>query len=682
MAAKDVKFAGDARDRMLRGVDILANAVKVTLGPKGRNVVIEKSFGAPRITKDGVTVAKDIELEDKFENMGAQMLREVASKTNDTAGDGTTTATVLAQAIVREGAKSVAAGMNPMDLKRGIEIAVHAVVKDIEKRAKPVASSSEVAQVGTISSNGDAAIGKMIAQAMQKVGNEGVITVEENKSLETEVDIVEGMKFDRGYLSPYFVTNAEKMTAELEDVYVLLHEKKLSGLQSMLPVLEAVVQSGRPLLIIAEDVEGEALATLVVNRLRGGLKVAAVKAPGFGDRRKAMLEDIAILTGGQLISDELGMKLESVTVNMLGRAGKVVIDKENTTIVKGAGKKKDIEARVGQIKAQIEETTSDYDREKLQERLAKLAGGVAVIRVGGATEIEVKEKKDRVEDALNATRAAVQEGIVPGGGVALLRAKKAVGRIHNDNSDVQAGINIVLKALEAPVRQIAENAGVEGSIVVGKILENKSETFGFDAQTEEYVDMVAKGIIDPAKVVRTALQDAASVAAPAGDDGSHGRRTAEGTGAADARRRWRRHGWNGRHGLLRPACHRPCRSTKAASGRPSFLAKKLYGNARFWISKETQMRALLFCLVGLMAASPDLALAQTKLPAKAAPSANEVRYFTAIDGLMDGNADVVLKETRQGKTVTAAVLDVCYPVEKGSDRKDRFVATSRSTARR
>ena len=512
MAAKDVKFSGDARDRMLRGVDVLANAVKVTLGPKGRNVVIEKSFGAPRITKDGVTVAKEIELEDKFENMGAQMLREVASKTNDTAGDGTTTATVLAQAIVREGAKSVAAGMNPMDLKRGIDIAVLAVVKDIEKRAKPVASSSEVAQVGTISANGDTAIGKMIAQAMQKVGNEGVITVEENKSLDTEVDIVEGMKFDRGYLSPYFITNAEKMTAELEDVYVLLHEKKLSGLQSMLPVLEAVVQSGRPLLIIAEDVEGEALATLVVNRLRGGLKVAAVKAPGFGDRRKAMLEDIAILTGGQLISDELGMKLESVTVNMLGRAGKVVIDKENTTIVKGAGKKKDIEARVTQIKAQIEETTSDYDREKLQERLAKLAGGVAVIRVGGATEIEVKEKKDRVEDALNATRAAVQEGIVPGGGVALLRAKKAVGRIHNDNSDVQAGINIVLKALEAPVRQISENAGVEGSIVVGKILENKSETFGFDAQTEEYVDMVDKGIIDPAKVVRTALQDASSVA--------------------------------------------------------------------------------------------------------------------------------------------------------------------------
>ncbi|WFU73676.1 MULTISPECIES: chaperonin GroEL [unclassified Bradyrhizobium] len=512
MAAKDVKFSGDARDRMLRGVDILANAVKVTLGPKGRNVVIEKSFGAPRITKDGVTVAKEIELEDKFENMGAQMVREVASKTNDLAGDGTTTATVLAQAIVREGAKAVAAGMNPMDLKRGIDSAVLAVVKDIEKRAKPVAASSEVAQVGTISANGDAAIGKMIAQAMQKVGNEGVITVEENKSLDTEVDIVEGMKFDRGYLSPYFVTNPEKMTAELEDAYILLHEKKLSGLQAMLPVLEAVVQSGKPLVIIAEDVEGEALATLVVNRLRGGLKVAAVKAPGFGDRRKAMLEDLAILTGGQLISEDLGMKLENVTVKMLGRAKKVVIDKENTTIVNGAGKKPDIEARVGQIKAQIEETTSDYDREKLQERLAKLAGGVAVIRVGGATEIEVKEKKDRVEDALNATRAAVQEGIVPGGGVTLLRAKKAVGRLTNANADVQAGINIVLKALEAPIRQISENAGVEGSIVVGKILENKSETFGFDAQTEDYVDMIEKGIIDPAKVVRTALQDASSVA--------------------------------------------------------------------------------------------------------------------------------------------------------------------------
>lgn len=512
MAAKDVKFSGDARQRMLRGVDILADAVKVTLGPKGRNVVIEKSFGAPRITKDGVTVAKEIELEDKFENMGAQMVREVASKTNDLAGDGTTTATVLAQAIVREGAKAVAAGMNPMDLKRGIDIAVAAVVKDIGKRAKAVASSAEVAQVGTISSNGDASIGKMIAQAMQKVGNDGVITVEENKSLETDVDIVEGMKFDRGYLSPYFITNAEKMAAELNDAYVLLHEKKLTGLQTLLPVLEAVVKSGKPLLIIAEDVEGEALAALVVNRLRGGLKVAAVKAPGFGDRRKAMLEDIAILTNSQLISDELGMKLENVTVNMLGRAKKVLIDKENTTIVNGAGKKKDIEARVGQIKAQIEETTSDYDREKLQERLAKLAGGVAVIRVGGATEVEVKEKKDRVEDALNATRAAVEEGIVPGGGTALLRAKKAVGRINNDNPDVQAGINIVLKALEAPIRQIAENAGVEGSIVVGKVLENKTETFGFDAQKEEYVDMIAKGIVDPAKVVRTALQDASSIA--------------------------------------------------------------------------------------------------------------------------------------------------------------------------
>ena len=512
MAAKDVKFSTDARDRMLRGVDILANAVKVTLGPKGRNVVLDKSFGAPRITKDGVTVAKEIELEDKFENMGAQMVREVASKTNDVAGDGTTTATVLAQAIVREGAKSVAAGMNPMDLKRGIDIAVLAVVKDLEKRAKKVGSSAEVAQVGTISSNGDATIGKMIAQAMQKVGNEGVITVEEAKSLDTEVDIVEGMQFDRGYISPYFITNAEKMIAEQEDVYILLHEKKLSGLQSMLPLLEAVVQTGKPLLIISEDVEGEAIATLVVNKLRGGLKVAAVKAPGFGDRRKAMLEDIAILTGGQLISEDLGIKLETVTPAMLGRAKKVVIEKEKTTIVGGAGKRKDIEARVAQIKAQIEETTSDYDREKLQERLAKLAGGVAVIKVGGATEVEVKEKKDRVEDALNATRAAVEEGIVPGGGVALLRAKKAVGKLTNDNSDVQAGINIVLKAIEAPIRQIAENSGVEGSIVVGKIMENKSETFGFDAQTEEYVDMIDKGIVDPAKVVRTALQDAASIA--------------------------------------------------------------------------------------------------------------------------------------------------------------------------
>jgi chaperonin GroEL len=512
MAAKVVKFSTDARDKMLRGVDILANAVKVTLGPKGRNVVLDKSFGAPRITKDGVTVAKEIELEDKFENMGAQMVREVAQKTNDNAGDGTTTATLLAQAIIREGAKSVAAGMNPMDLKRGIDLAVAAVVKDIEKRSKKVESSAEVAQVGTISSNGDAKIGKMISQAMQKVGNEGVITVEEAKSLDTEIEIVEGMQFDRGYLSPYFITNAEKMVAELEDAYVLLHEKKLSGLQAMLPVLEAVVQSGKPLVIVAEDVEGEALAALVVNKLRGGLKVAAVKAPGFGDRRKSMLEDIAILTGGQLISEDLGIKLENVTVAMLGRAKKVIIEKEKTTIVDGAGKKRDIEARVGQIKAQIEETTSDYDREKLQERLAKLAGGVAVIRVGGATEVEVKEKKDRVEDALNATRAAVEEGIVAGGGVALLRAKKAVGRIPNDNPDVQAGINIVLKALEAPLRQIAENSGVEGSIVVGKILDNKSETFGFDAQNEEYVDMVEKGIIDPAKVVRRALQDAASVA--------------------------------------------------------------------------------------------------------------------------------------------------------------------------
>src|SRR3954468_19315772 len=512
MAAKQVKFSTDARDRMLRGVDILANAVKVTLGPKGRNVVLDKSFGAPRITKDGVTVAKEIELEDKFENMGAQMLREVASKTNDTAGDGTTTATVLAQAIVREGAKSVAAGMNPMDLKRGVDIAVQAVVKDIEKRAKKVSSSAEVAQVGTVSANGDTQVGKMIAQAMQKVGNEGVITVEEAKAMETEVDIVEGMQFDRGYISPYFVTNAEKMLAELEDAYILLHEKKLSGLQAMLPVLEAVVQSGKPLIIIAEDVEGEAIATLVVNKLRGGLKVAAVKAPGFGDRRKAMLEDIAILTGGQLISEDLGIKLENVNVSMLGRAKKVVIEKEKTTIINGAGKRKDIEARVQQIKAQIEETTSDYDREKLQERLAKLAGGVAVIKVGGATEVEVKEKKDRVEDALNATRAAVEEGIVPGGGVALLRAKKAVGKIQNENADVQAGINIVLKAIEAPIRQIAENSGVEGSIVVGKILENKSETYGFDAQTEDYVEMFDKGIVDPAKVVRTALQDAASVA--------------------------------------------------------------------------------------------------------------------------------------------------------------------------
>ena len=513
MAAKDVRFSADARDKMLRGVDILADAVKVTLGPKGRNVVIEKSFGAPRITKDGVTVAKEIELEDKFENMGAQMVREVASKTNDIAGDGTTTATVLAQAIVREGAKYVAAGINPMDLKRGIDLATQAAVKDITNRAKKVASSDEVAQVGTISANGDKEIGEMIAHAMQKVGNEGVITVEEAKTAETELDVVEGMQFDRGYLSPYFVTNAEKMVAELEDPYILIHEKKLSSLQPMLPVLEAVVQTGKPLVIIAEDIEGEALATLVVNKLRGGLKVAAVKAPGFGDRRKAMLEDIAILTKGQMIAEDLGIKLENVTLPMLGRAKRVRIEKENTTIIDGLGEKADIEARVGQIKAQIEETTSDYDREKLQERLAKLAGGVAVIRVGGATEVEVKEKKDRVDDALNATRAAVEEGIVPGGGTALLRAKKAVAELKSDIPDVQAGIKIVLKALEAPIRQIAQNAGVEGSIVVGKITDKTdSETFGFNAQTEEYVDMIQAGIVDPAKVVRTALQDAASVA--------------------------------------------------------------------------------------------------------------------------------------------------------------------------
>jgi chaperonin GroEL len=512
MAAKDVRFSSDARDKMLRGVDILANAVKVTLGPKGRNVILDKSFGAPRITKDGVTVAKEIELEDKFENMGAQMVREVASKTNDTAGDGTTTATVLAQAIVKEGAKYVAAGMNPMDLKRGVDLAVAEAVKDIAKRSKKIKESAEVAQVGSIASNGDKSIGEMIAKAMQKVGNEGVITVEEAKSLETELDVVEGMQFDRGYLSPYFITNAEKMVAELEDAYILIHEKKLSSLQPMLPVLEAVVQTGKPLVIIAEDIEGEALATLVVNKLRGGLKVAAVKAPGFGDRRKAMLEDIAILTGGQMIAEDLGIKLENVTLQMLGKSKRVRIEKENTTIINGAGKKSDIEGRVAQIKAQIEETTSDYDKEKLQERLAKLAGGVAVIRVGGATEVEVKEKKDRVDDALNATRAAVEEGIVAGGGVALLRAKASVAKLKSENADVQAGINIVMKALESPIRQIVENAGGEGSIVVGKILDNKSQTYGFDAQTETYVDMLEAGIIDPSKVVRTALQDAASVA--------------------------------------------------------------------------------------------------------------------------------------------------------------------------
>jgi chaperonin GroEL len=512
MAAKDVKFSTEARDKMLHGVDILANAVKVTLGPKGRNVVLDKSFGAPRITKDGVTVAKEIELDDKFENMGAQMVREVASKTNDVAGDGTTTATVLAHAIVRDGAKAVAAGMNPMDLKRGIDLAVKEATADLERRSKKIKTSEEVAQVGSIAANGEREVGQMIANAMQKVGNEGVITVEEAKTAETELEVVEGMQFDRGYLSPYFITNADKMLSELEEPYILLHEKKLSNLQAMLPVLEAVVQSSRPLLIVAEDVEGEALATLVVNKLRGGLKVAAVKAPGFGDRRKAMLEDIAVLAGGQVISEDLGIKLESVTLAMLGKAKKVSISKENTTIVDGAGKKKEIEARINQIKQQIEETTSDYDREKLQERLAKLAGGVAVIRVGGATEVEVKEKKDRVDDALNATRAAVEEGIVAGGGVALLRAKKAIERLKSDNPDVQAGINIVLKALESPIRQIAENAGVEGSIVVSRVLENRSENYGFDAQEEDYKDLVTAGIIDPTKVVRTALQDAASVA--------------------------------------------------------------------------------------------------------------------------------------------------------------------------
>ena len=512
MAAKDVRFSADGRERMLRGVDILANAVKVTLGPKGRNVILDKSFGAPRITKDGVTVAKEIELQDKFENMGAQMVREVASKTNDVAGDGTTTATVLAQTIVKEGAKYVASGMNPMDLKRGVDLAVNEVVKDLRSRSKKIASSEEIAQVGTISANGDRSIGQMIAEAMKKVGNEGVITVEEARSLETELEVVEGMQFDRGYLSPYFVTNPDKMVAELEDPYILIHEKKLSSLQGMLPVLESVVQSSRPLLIIAEDVEGEALATLVVNKLRGGLKVAAVKAPGFGDRRKAMLEDLAIVTGGQVVSEDIGIKLENVKLDMLGTAKRVRISKDETTIIDGAGAKEAIQARVAQIKGQIEETTSDYDREKLQERLAKLAGGVAVIRVGGATEVEVKEKKDRVDDALNATRAAVEEGIVPGGGVALLRAKAAAETLQSDNSDIRAGIRIVLRALEAPLRQIAENSGVEGSIVVGKVLEGNGYSFGFDAQTEEYKDLVKSGIIDPTKVVRTALQDAASVA--------------------------------------------------------------------------------------------------------------------------------------------------------------------------
>ncbi len=512
MSAKDVKFGQDARDRMLRGVDILANAVKVTLGPKGRNVVLDKSYGAPRITKDGVTVAKEIELEDKFENMGAQMLKEVASKTSDIAGDGTTTATVLAQAIIREGAKSVAAGANPMDLRRGIDQATAAVVEELKARAKKVTSNEEIAQVGTISSNGDAEVGAKIAEAMKRVGNEGVITVEESKSLETELDVVEGMQFDRGYLSPYFITNAEKMMVELEDPYILIHEKKLGGLQALLPLLEAVVQSGKPLVIVAEDVEGEALATLVVNKLRGGLKVAAVKAPGFGDRRKAMLEDIAVLTGGDTISEDLGIKLESVTLEMLGRAKKVTIDKETTTIVDGAGKKADIEARIKQIKTQIDDTTSDYDKEKLQERLAKLAGGVAIIKVGGATEIEVKERKDRVDDALHATRAAVEEGIVPGGGVALLRSIKALDALKPDNEDQRTGIAIVRKALQAPSRQIFTNAGEDGSVIVGKILENATYAFGFNAQSGAYGDLVSQGVIDPAKVVRCALQDAASVA--------------------------------------------------------------------------------------------------------------------------------------------------------------------------
>ncbi|TIP71304.1 MAG: chaperonin GroEL [Mesorhizobium sp.] len=513
MSAKEIKFSTDARDRMLRGVEILNNAVKVTLGPKGRNVIIDKAYGAPRITKDGVTVAKEIELSDKFENMGAQMVREVASKTNDLAGDGTTTATVLAASILREGAKFVAAGMNPMDLKRGIDLAVTAVVKEIQARAKKVKSSGEIAQVGTIAANGDVTVGAMIAKAMDKVGNDGVITVEEAKTADTELDVVEGMQFDRGYLSPYFVTNAEKMRVELEDPYVLIHEKKLGNLQAMLPILEAVVQSGKPLVIISEDVEGEALATLVVNKLRGGLKVAAVKAPGFGDRRKAMLEDIAVLTAGQMISEDLGIKLENITIDMLGRAKRVLIEKDTTTIIDGAGEKATIQARVQQIKGQIEETTSDYDKEKLQERLAKLAGGVAVIRVGGATESEVKEKKDRIDDALNATRAAVEEGIVPGGGVALLRAKAVLNGLTGANADVTAGISIVSRALEAPIRQIAENSGVEGSIVVGRLMDSKDHNQGFDAQNEIYVDMIKVGIVDPAKVVRTALQDAGSIAA-------------------------------------------------------------------------------------------------------------------------------------------------------------------------
>ena len=546
MAAKEVKFSVEARDKMLHGVDILANAVKVTLGPKGRNVVLDKSFGAPRITKDGVTVAKEIELGDKFENMGAQMVREVASKTSDLAGDGTTTATVLAASLVKEGAKAVAAGMNPMDLKRGVDLAVEAIVEELKKNSKKVTSNEEIAQVGTVSANGDAEIGKFLADAMKKVGNEGVITVEEAKSLETELDVVEGMQFDRGYISPYFVTNADKMRVEMEDPYILIHEKKLSSLQELLPLLEAVVQTGKPLLIVAEDVEGEALATLVVNKLRGGLKVAAVKAPGFGDRRKAMLQDIAILTGGQAISEDLGIKLDKVTLNMLGKAKKVTIDKENTTIVNGAGKKSDIEGRVAQIKAEIEETTSDYDREKLQERLAKLAGGVAVIRVGGATEVEVKERKDRVDDAMHATRAAVEEGILPGGGVALLRSVEALKRLHTHNEDQKHGVEIVRKAIQAPARQIAINAGADGSVVVGKILEHDQYSYGFDAQTGEYGNLVSKGIIDPTKVVRCALQDAASVAGLLITTEAMVAELPKKDSASSPNAGW----WNGRNGLL------------------------------------------------------------------------------------------------------------------------------------
>ena len=569
MAAKEVKFAQDARERMLRGVDILANAVKVTLGPKGRNVVLEKSYGAPRVSKDGVTVAKEIELEDKFENMGAQMLKEVASKTSDMAGDGTTTATVLAQAIIREGAKSVAAGSNPMDLKRGVDMAVAAIVAELKGKAKKVTSNDEIAQVGTISANGDKEVGKMIAEAMKKVGNEGVITVEEAKSLETELDVVEGMQFDRGYISPYFITNADKMLVELESPYILINEKKLSSLQPMLPLLEAVAQAGKPLLIVAEDVEGEALATLVVNKLRGGLKVSAVKAPGFGDRRKAMLEDIATLTGGQVISDDLGIKLENVTLNMLGRAKRVSIDKDNTTIVDGSGKKVDIEARVKQIKQQIEETTSDYDREKLQERLAKLAGGVAVIKVGGATEMEVKERKDRVDDALHATRAAVEEGIVPGGGVALLRATKTLEGLKVDNDDQRIGINIVRKAIQAPARQIVQNAGDDGSVVVGKILEHAKYSYGYNAQTGTYGDLVSEGVIDPTKVVRCALQDAASIAGLLiTTEAMVAERPKE---AAPADASGRRHGRNGRHGLLRSSV--PARSLRRVGPRGPALRR-------------------------------------------------------------------------------------------------------------